>query len=393
MLAAAAPHPDVATLKQAIERNQHYEVTITLADELNTIDATKFNLAILYQLPNQSNGAPALLNNLRKSKVPSWYIVGSQTNLNALNQFQKKISFSRSNGSVQEVFPYLGTNFTNFTLDPQGVKQLNAYDPLIAPFGNVTVTGNYAVALNQRIGKVNTQNPLLLFTDDEAQKIGVLIGEGIWKWKLEEAKDENSYPLTDEIISKTVQFLSAKDDKRRFKVYSSKNTYDENENIILNATLYNETYESVNTPDVRVQLKNSSGKIFNYTFSKSGPGYRLDAGLLPEGKYTYVATTTLGNKNYTAQGAFFVNSILVEYQQTTANHQLLQTISQQSNGKLFRPENLLQIAQELEKSGQVKTISYEDRRYDELINIKWLFALVMILLTTEWFLRKRNGEV
>jgi hypothetical protein len=57
------------------------------------------------------------------------------------------------------------------------------------------------------------------------------------------------------------------------------------------------------------------------------------------------------------------------------------------------PENLLKIADEIVKNENIKTISYEDRKYDELINMKWLFGLVLILLGTEWFLRKRNGEL
>ena len=393
LLAAAGPHPDLATIKQAIEDNRHYEVTLAVADELNAIDVNKFNLAILYQLPNVTNSATSLIGRLQESKISLWYILGAQSNIGAFNQVQKKLNFSRANGSLQEIFPYTAQNFTLFNLETGALQQLNDYDPLLTPFANVNINGSYTAAFNQRIGKINTQSPLLFFMDDDGKKIGFLLGEGIWKWKLEEAKSEQSFPLVNEIISKSVQYLSVKDDKRKFKVYSSKNTYDENENIVINATLYNDAYEAVNTPDVKVQLKNSEGKIFNYTFSKFGAAYRLDAGTLPQGNYTYQANTTLGDKDYKASGAFYVNALIAEYQQTTANHQLLYTMSQQSGGKLFMPANLLAIADEIEKSGQVKTISYEDRKYEELISLKWLFGLIVVLLSTEWFLRKRNGEI
>jgi len=56
-------------------------------------------------------------------------------------------------------------------------------------------------------------------------------------------------------------------------------------------------------------------------------------------------------------------------------------------------KNLLKTADEILKNENIKTISYEDRKYDELINMKWLCGLIMILLGTEWFLRKRNGEL
>ena len=393
LIAGSAPHPDIATLKQAIELNKHYEVTVALADDLNAVDVNKYSLAVLYQLPGSTNAATALIHKLQEANVSLWYVMGAQSNIGAFNQVQKSLNLSRANGSVQEVFPYPDANFTAFNLDANSLKQLNDYDPLQVPFANVSINGSYTAAFNQRIGRVNTQNPLLFFMNDNGKKIGFLLGEGIWKWKLEEAKNENNFPLVNELISKTIQYLSVKDDKRKFKAYSSKNTYEENESVILNATLYNDAYEPVNTPEVKVQLKNAEGKVFNYTFSKFGAAYRLDAGTLPQGNYTYIASTGLGDKKYTAAGAFYVNALIAEYQQTTANHQLLYTMAQQTNGKMVMPANLLSLVDEIEKSGQVKTISYEDRKYEELISLKWLFALILILLSTEWFLRKRNGEI
>ena len=392
LLAAAAPHPDLAAIKQAIELNKHYEVTLALADDLKTIDPSKFSLAILYQLPANTNPATSLISKLQNSKISLWYIMGAQSNLASLNQLQKTLNFSRLNGSLQEIFPYPEPNFSLFNIDGNALKQLDGYDPLQMPFANMSVNGNYTAVLNQRIGKVNTQNPLWFFAENEGKKIGFLVGEGIWKWKLEEAKDEKNYPLVNELISKTVQYLSVKNDKRKFKVYSNKSTYDENENIVLNATLYNDAYEIVNMPDVKVQVKNAKGKVFNYTFSKFGSAYRLDAGTLPQGNYTYSASTRYGDKNYVANGAFYINALIAEYQQTTANHQLLYTMAQQTNGKMVTPSNLLTIADLLEKSGHVKTISYEDHKYEELISFKWLFAMILMLLSVEWFLRKRNGE-
>jgi len=392
LLASAMPHPDLATFKQAIELNKHYEVTIALADELESIDISKYSLVMLYQLPSLNYSASSLINKLKEQKIAVWYVLGAQTNLQSFNQSQNQLNFTRPNGSLQEVFPYYENNFTSYNLNTDALKQLESYDPLQIPFANTMIKGNYTAVLNQRIGKVNTQTPLLFFADDNGRKLGFLLGEGIWKWKLEEAKNENSYPLVAELISKTVQYLAVKDDKRKFKVYTNKSTFEENENVVLNATLYNDAFEPVNSPEVKVQLKNAEGKIYNYTFSKVGSAYQLDAGALPQGNYTYVASTNLGDKKYTANGAFYVNAVIAEYQQTTANHQLLNTMAQQTQGKMYMPTQLLNIVDDLEKSGQVKTITYEDRRYEEMINLKWIFAVILALLSVEWFFRKFNGE-
>lgn len=392
LLAAAGPHPDLATFRQAIELNKHYEVNTAIAEELEKVELSKYSLVILYQLPSLNYSAISLINKLKQQKIATWFVLGAQTNIQGFNQIQNQLNFAQANGSLQEVSPSYENSFTTYNLNVNALKQLETYDPLQIPFANLMIKGNYAAVLNQRIGKVNTPTPLLFFTEDGGQKLGFLLGEGIWKWRLEEAKNENSYPLVAELIAKSVQYLSVKDDKRKFKVYANKNTFEENENVLLNATLYNDAYEPVNTPEVKVQLKNEQGKTFNFTFSKFGSAYQLDAGTLPQGSYTYLASTSLGDKKYTANGAFYVNAIVTEYQQTTANHQLLSTMAQQTKGKMYMPSQLLTIADDLEKSGMVKTISYEDRRFEEMINFKWIFAIVVGLLSIEWFFRKRNGE-
>ncbi len=393
LIVSGSVHPDIATLKQAIELNQHYEVTATLSDNLEQIELNTYSLAILYQFPENNSTSSNFINQIKNSKIPVWFVLGAQSNINGFNEAQKLVKLTRANGALQEVFPLEAPNFTLFNVDPNALKQLTIYDPLQSPFGNLSINGSHTAILNQKIGRINTQSPLLFYMNEEGRKTGFLVGEGIWKWKLEEAKDVQSLPLVNELVSKTIQYLAAKDDKRKFKVYTSKATFDENEHVLLNATLYNDAYEPINNPDVMLQIKSENGKIFSYNFSKFGASYRLDAGSLLEGNYTYLATTNLGNQKYTASGSFYVNALITEYQQTTANHQLLYTMAQQNNGKMFMPVELLRIADELEKSDQIKTVSYEDRKYEELINFKWLFVIILLLLSAEWFLRKRNGEL
>lgn len=393
LLAAAAPHPDLGVLKEAISLNKHYEAKLALAEELNTTDPSKFDLIVLYQLPDAQNTSASFFQKVAALKKPLWYILGAQSNVNAFNQIQNQVNLVSANGSIQEVYPDFANDFTSFNLSEEDKKQYSMFDPLLMPFGRLTVNAGATPIFNQRIGKVSTQQPLLFFTNDNGLKAGYLMGEGLWRWKLSAAEHGTGQTVLNDLISKTVQYLSVKDDKRRFKVFTSKSVYDENESIQFNATLYNESYQPVNEAEVSLQVKNEAGKIFNYVFSKTDNGYQLDAGAMPAGNYSYVANNTLGAQKFTATGRFNINALIAEYQQTTANHQLLYTISRQSNGKLFMPGDLLKIANEILKNEDIKTISYEDRKYDELINMKWLFGFILVLLSAEWFLRKRNGEL
>ncbi|RNL51067.1 hypothetical protein [Pedobacter jejuensis] len=393
LLAGVSPHPDLGVLKEAISLNKHYEAKLALADDLNSTEPSKYDLIVLYQLPDAQDISSAFLQKVIASKKPIWYILGAQSGVNAFNQIQNQVNLSSANGSIQEVYPDFANGFTSFSLSEEDKKTFSTFDPLLTPFGRLTVNASATPVFNQRIGKISTQQPLLFFTNDNGVKAGYLMGEGLWRWKLSEAENEVEQSSLNDLISKTVQYLSVKDDKRRFKVFTSKSAYDENESIQFNATLYNESYQAVNDPEVNLQVKNEAGKLFNYTFSKTENAYQLDAGTMTAGNYAYTANTTLGGKKFIASGSFYINALIAEYQQTTANHQLLNAISKQSNGKLFMPQDLLKIADEILKNENIKTISYEDRKYDELINMKWLFGLILVLLSVEWFFRKRNGEL
>ncbi|MCX2572995.1 hypothetical protein [Pedobacter sandarakinus] len=393
LLAAAAPHPDLTVLRDAISLNKHYEAKLVLAEDLATVDAAKFDLIVLYQMPDAQNLSAGFTQKISNLKKPLWFILGAQSGINAFNQMQKQVNIGGATGSLQEVYPTVASDFSSFSLSEVEKKSFSTYDPLLMPFGRLTLNTTITPIFNQRIGKVNTQQPLLFFTTDNGLKRGYLLGEGLWRWKLSAAANEENPSILNDLIAKTIQFLSIKDDKRRFKVFTSKSAYDENEAVQFNGTLYNESYEPTNQPEVALQIKNEAGRVFNYIFSKTENAYQLDAGAMPAGNYTYVAKTTLGENKLAATGSFYVNALVAEFQQTTANHQLLNTISKQSNGKLFMPANLLQIADEILKNENIKTISYEDRTYNELINMKWLFGLIVALLATEWFLRKRYGEL
>lgn len=394
LIAASGPHPDIATLRQAITANEHYDLKVVVGEELNAQKPTDYSLVILYQVPSAQNDAVAFLSRLKQSSVPVWYILGAQSNLNVFNQLQQGTSYSGNSNVLQEAFSYANPGFTAFNIDPAAVKLVEQFDPLQSPSGKVNVAGTAIAVLNQRIGKVKTDSPQWFFTNESGKKAGYLIGEGLWRWKLGEAKEDTGRAsVVSGLISSTVQYLSVKDDKRKFKVYPAKSTFDENERVLLNAVLYNDSYMAVNEPDVSVQIKNETGKSYNFLFSRTETAYQLDAGTLPAGNYNYKATTILGANKYTVEGVFYVDALLTEYQQTIANHQLLNSMSAQTNGKFYLPAQLKEILNDIIKNEQIKTLSYEDRKYQELINFKWLFFMIMALLTLEWFFRKRNGEI
>ena len=390
LLIANSPHPDIAAFRHSIEVNKNYEVQVAFADDLTIAQVEKASLIILHQLPSVNNPAKKILQQILNK--PVLYVLGAQSSTSNFSASQSVLNIT-SSGSFQEVLAYVQPDFYGFTLTEENKAKLNGFAPLIAPFGNYGLKGPMTSVLTQKIGKVVTNNPLLVFGGDQQRKTGVLTGEGIWRWRLEEFKESGSHAAVNELISKTVQYLSSRDDKRKFRVYPAKNSFDENERVLLNAELYNDAYELLNTPDVSISLKNRDGESYSFLFSRSGNAYTLDAGILPAGEYSFDANTKLGTKAYKAAGQFLIRQQQAEFQQTRANHQLLFALAEQNGGSMIFPNQLSRLPELIKANENVKTIVYEDRKYEDAINYKIIFFLILALLSIEWFSRKRNGEV
>jgi hypothetical protein len=385
-----SPHPDIAAIKQSIESNKNFEVKTNLVADVGSVTLNDYSLVILYQLSAESYRA---IQNITAGKIPLWYMAGIQADPQSLNNAQKLVKINWGRTEMQETFAQLVSGFTAFTLSDSTRNKLANLPPLLAAFGNYVAAPSALVLLKQKIGTVATNYPLLAFADVGGRKTAVLTGEGLWRWQLAEYREYGNHHAVEELLSQSVQYLTANANRDRFRVYPSKNVFDDGENILLNAELYNDALELVNTPDVKINLKNDAGKNYSFLFTRSGQSYQLNAGTLPVGEYTYLATTINGKQQFTAKGQLTVKQLNLETRQSTANHRLLKTIATQSGGEMLQPSEVSKLADLIRKNENIKTVVYEDKHYSDMIDLKWVFVLILLLLSTEWFLRKREGEV
>lgn len=391
LILAQAPHPDIAALKKGITQNKNYQVSVKYAKDIAQVNIAQYDMVIFHQLPDFGHDVSATIAALRKKKTPVWYIMGAQSNIPKLNKVQGILKTKAEIASVNEVQGVVAKDFSLFKISEELRKNLPNFSPLFAPFGEFEATGNGKVLLQQRIGKITTKYPLFVFGEEDGQKVGILAGEGLWKWELFDYLENNNHEVFNELVEKTVQYLSVKDDKRRFRVSVAKNIFKENEAAILNAELYNNAYELINEPEVNITITDSEGRDYNFTFTREGKTYSLNAGILPIGNYTYEASTLFNGEKLLFNGKFAVQPIQLELFETTANHTLLQQLSSQSGGQLLYPNQLQSLPELLAASGKVKPVIYENFKTRPIIQLKGIFFLILALLAIEWFFRRYFG--
>jgi hypothetical protein len=389
LILANNPHPDIAALRQTIEFNDNYEVDAVLASDFKS-SFKEYDLVILHQLPSVNNPALSILEDLKKSKVPRLFILGNLTSFNHFNALQTGLNIALNPGRQNDSRPSFSKEFPVFTLSEATQKALKRFPPLLSPFGTYKVAGSANVLFYQLLGNVETKDPLLLFDASGEEKTGVLAGEGLWRWRMIDFVENKNQNAFNEIVGKIVQFLSVKADKSRFRVVAGK-SYFENRAIEFDAELYNESYELVNDPDVAINITNSEKNKFPFVFSKTSNAYRLNAGILPVGEYKWEAKVKVGEKILAQSGEFSVNALQIEALNSEADHGLLYSLAERNGGSVVYPADMDKLLEVIKSREDIKPVVYSNERLDELINLKWVFFLLLLLLSLEWFFRKRSG--
>lgn len=390
LLVANSPHPDVAALKTAIENNRNYQLDVEYAADFSR-HLNDYNLVILHQLPSATQHIQTILNEAKSLKKPLLFIVGAQTLIPEFNKAQDALIIKTNAGKFNDVVATVNKDFTLFTLSDKTLQTLPQLPPLNNFFGDYAANPAAKVLLSQKINSVSTDFPLWMFNDANEVKTGVMAAEGLWRWRLYDYRMNKNQDATNELINKTVQYLSVKADKRPFRVNIAKNIFQDNEAIIFDAQLYNANYELVNSPEVHLKITGEEGKSYDYKFNKTEKAYELNAGFLPAGNYDYTASVQFGNGTLNASGKFSVSPLQLEEMRTRADYQVLYQLATQHNGTMHALADMNKIADEINAKNKLKPVLYDSFFTESAINLRWIFFLLLLLISLEWGVRKYLG--
>jgi hypothetical protein len=389
LVLSQSPHPDISALKQAIVTNRNYVVEEYIVDEFNK-EVSGYNLIILHGLPSVSGNISNILEKIAIEHIPVLFMISQQTNLPLFNRQNTGIMVKGDQIFFNEANPEINEEFTSFNLSRSTLQAVADFPPLISPYGNSVIQPSANILFYQRIGEVTTREPLLIFNQSAESKFGIFCGTGIWKWRMFDYSKTGNHEAFNEIINKSIQYLSVKADKSFFRIFC-KNSFTENENIEFNAEVYNDNYELIFIPEISITINDGQNRNYSFVFNNSGSAYSLNAGKLPVDHYSYSARVQVGEKIFTDRGEFTVTPLTIESVNTVANHNLLYNLAINSGGQMIYPHQILALYDTIIGSDYIKTITYSSKSYSEILNFPAILLLIIIFLMAEWFMRKRAG--
>jgi len=393
LLAGAAPHPDLKALRAAILANDNFDLTLALPGVAPLRADTDFDVAILHQLPAQGGLGNELLAQVKAKRTPALYIIGAQSDLAAYNQLGTGLTIQPRGAQTDEVTPLPNPGFARFATDEESARRFAAYPPAPVPFGELRLGAGAEAALWQQVGRLPTQKPLLVFGGPAERRQATLLTDGGWQWRLSEAVEHDDRPEAyDRLIIRTLQFLTQNANKKRLDVYPSQESFGTQDDVTLGAETYNAVFERLYNQKIDLTLTDEQKHTRRFSFANADDGSPLRLGPLPAGLYRYQARATLGGQAQQDAGELLVQSQPLEALESKADHNLLAQLSRRSGSRLYYPAQFEKLTQDILKAEYKPVISSEEDLKD-LINLKWIFFVILAFLTVEWAVRKYSGSV
>jgi len=379
-IVSAINHPDLGALKRAIESNAQRKVTIVNPNEVKAL--TDYNVLILYQPTVEFK---SVFEANKNAAINTFIITGTNTDFTFLNQQQNSLVFRMSTQKEDYVAAY-NNQFNLFALDDIGFE---AFPPLQHAFGTVTVNANVSVLLSSRIRNIDTNAPLLSFSENQGRRTAFLLGENIWKWRLQSHVDRKTFEKFDIFADKIIQFL-ASDNARKSLVVQHESFYNSGDALEITAQFFNKNYEFDEKARLTISVTNKATKQSKrYDLLKTNNAYKVNLDGLPAGQYNFSVKEL--NSNTVYNGYFEVLDFNIEKQFVNPDLAQLRQLATQTGAQVYYPDQVKQLIAALLKNENYKAIEREIVKKTPLIEAVWLLILIAVSLAAEWFIRKYNG--
>tara|TARA_R110001606_G_scaffold92943_4_gene206363 strand:+ start:2625 stop:4652 length:2028 start_codon:yes stop_codon:yes gene_type:complete len=376
-------HPDLGALKKAIESNEQREVSILKSSASNSV-LEDVDLFIFYQPTAKFKQSF----DFAKSKNANTFIItGSQTDYTFINKLSVGIEIE-TGYPQQEVFGLLNNAFTKYDITN---FDLTDYPPLVSDAGPILITSPFETLLGTQIKGLNIQQPLLSVIDENGSKRAVLIGENIWKWRVQTYRNTNEFVNFDEFIGNLIRYLTTSKNKSRLNVDYEK-VYQGSNNTVITATYFDEAFlfDKYAMVSIKVTNTDTQKSQINPMVLKNG-FFEADLSNLVAGEYDFVVSVEKESK--IEKGSFVISEFDMENQFVSSDNLKMEKLAINSGGKIFYPAQIDVLLKDLSTNDAYVPTEKSTENIVSLIDFKFLLGIIVFAFAAEWFIRKYNGLI
>lgn len=260
--------------------------------------------------------------------------------------------------------------------------------PVVAPFRGSGLKPLSTSIFNVLYQGIETDQSIIAVTEAGTVRRAQINGHG-W-YLIYQSGTESHRGFIRSLIENMVNWTSENPDRRRLKITPEKKMFNAGENVVLNGFLTNESGEEEADAKIDVNITGPDNTNRTFTMQNNGKGnYSLSINSGTNGTYSYTATAKKGDRTIdNAKGEYIVDQSSDELVNTTRNDQLLKSIAAQTGGQFYTFSNVNEFWNDLNNTGLLDQEEVNENTFHFVIHSPLWFVIIILLLTTEWGIRK-----
>lgn len=382
-------HPDVKTLRSIINGDINNELTtLTWLGSNNFIENTPtdedYDLIIIHGLP-ASDVTLSFLDNLNAKPVIYLNTFSALSHSGSLN-FTPIIETEHTQITRATLVPLAAPTSHPVLELPQINFEQSA--PLTAPLHSNLAGIQITPLFSIRAGGLERENPVIAVKEVGNVRQAQV---NIWDWyKMAMSSNAMHREFVTSLFANLIAWTAGSPSDQLLQVQPAKHVFSTFEKPAINAMLRNENGELENDAILEIRVTDRGGKSRVFNMKNSGNGnYTIELPQMAEGLYEFEATARKGTREIaTKSGEFGISDASSELTNTLRNDELLKQISANSGGSFFVYDSIDGFWDSLQAAGYFETQYQTIERYSYPVrNLLW-FIVVVVLLSSEWLVRK-----
>ncbi|CUS96967.1 vWA domain-containing protein [Candidatus Chrysopegis kryptomonas] len=409
LILSGAPSPDLAFIKRVIAENKNYEIISYIEKRgkdfiegnFDFKKAEECDAIVLIGFPVKTSDVE-VINKIKEiiasRNKPVLFVMSRNIDFERLKILSEFLPFrfSRTLGEEEVINLSITEDGRNHAvMDLRDKNHIwNLLPPIFKIRGLFTPSAGSIVLAKAKYQNFDSDDPLILANNLNNRKMLSILCYGIWRWKLLTAQNEEFSGVFETFINNAIRWLLSPAEEEFVKFKIAKNFFSEDEKVEFSAQVYSEDYSPINDAEIKVKILNQENgeQIGEINLEQIGSGIYSGGIQIQKGDYRYEASILRRGKllkNFS--GRFTVGETEIEFLKTQMDAGLLREIAQRTGGVFITSEKIDILTELISSQPNFKPEIVEKR--DEFIlwsRFEPLIAII-ILLSIEWYLRKRYG--
>jgi hypothetical protein len=229
--------------------------------------------------------------------------------------------------------------------------------------------------------------PLLYTSSRGENKALVLAAANFGYWHFQLQDDLRRESIFKNFMDHSIRWLVSREDLQKISISPSQKVFTLGDVVEFSGQVFDEFYHPLSEAQVELKIRGDDFEL-DEMINQQGNEYRFQTSGIPSGSYTYqVIAKKTDQLVGQIQGRFVVEQLELELQETRANLSLLREIAASAGGKSWSVKEALEEIPRFRFQEQVQILTIEHILWN-----KWYWLLLLVLLlSAEWFMRKRWG--